>query len=260
MKLLPALLALALLPIAAQAEEEKKPKLTAANEPDLTVRKVGKPVPIFNGKDLEGWAGKPAFWSVKEGAITGQTTVENPAKHNTFLVWTEGTVENFELTFKYKIVANNDKGFANSGVQYRSRVNQPGESGPIVSGYQADFEAGKTYSGILYEEKLRGILAKRGEKTVVKDDPDDANKAKVEVVGTVGSSDEIQAAIKDNDWNDYRIVAQGKHLQHYINGKLTVDVTDETKKGAKEGILALQLHQGQPMTVQFKDIILTELK
>jgi hypothetical protein len=261
MKLLPALLALALLPVAARAaDEEKKPKLNAANEPDLAVRKVGKPAPIFNGKDLEGWAGNKTFWSVKDGTITGQTTPENPAKHNTFLVWTGGTVENFELTFKYKIVANNDKGFANSGVQYRSRVNQPGESGPIISGYQADFENGKTYSGILYEEKGRGILAKRGEKTVIKPDPADANKAKVEVVGSVGNSDEIQAAIKEGDWNEYRVVAQGKHLQHFINGKQTVDVTDETPKGATEGVLALQLHAGGAMEVDFKDLILTELK
>ena len=261
MKLLPSLLALALLTsVAARAEEEGKVKLNAANEPDLAARKVGVPSPIFNGKDLEGWAGNKKLWSVKDGAIVGQTTAENPTTHNTFLVWTGGTVENFELTFKYKITSQNDKGFANSGVQYRSRVMQPGDSGPIVSGYQADFEAGKTYSGILYEEKARGILAKRGEKTIVKPDPADANKAKVEVVGQVGNSDEIQASIKDNDWNDYRIVAKGNHLQHFINGKQTVDVTDETPKGATEGIIALQLHQGGAMTVEFKDMILTDLK
>ena len=263
MKLLPSLLALALctsVSVVARAEEDGKPKLNAANEPELATRKVGVASPIFDGKTLEGWAGNKKLWSVKDGAITGQTTAENPTSHNTFLVWTGGTVENFELNFKYKLTSQNDKGFGNSGVQYRSRVLQPGESGPIVSGYQADMECGKTYSGILYEEKARGILAKRGEKTVVKVDPADANKAKVEVTGSVGNSDEIQAAIKDNDWNEYRIVAKGNHLQHWINGKQTVDVTDESPKGATEGVLALQLHAGGAMTVQFKDMMLTELK
>ena len=73
--------------------------------------------PLFNGTDLTGWEGLPQFWSVKDGAITGQTTKENPAKGNTFLVWKGGDVQDFELRLSYKIVANNDKGFANSGIQ-----------------------------------------------------------------------------------------------------------------------------------------------
>src|SRR6184192_2355115 len=119
-------------------------------------------------------------------------------------------------------------------------------------------EAGKTYSGILYEERMDGILAQRGQKTVVKTVD---GKTKVETVGSLGKSEEIQAKIKDQDWNDYRVVAQGNHLQHFINGVQTVDVIDERAggKAAKEGILALQLHLGEPMTVQFKNIRLKTL-
>jgi hypothetical protein len=204
---------------------------------------------LFNGKDLTGWKGLD-FWSVEDGCITGRTTKEKPTKGNTFLVW-EGEVADFELTFKYKIVGGN------SGVQYRSKVVD--EKGSVVAGYQADFEAGKNYSGILYEEKGRGILAQRGQKTVIKEGAD-AKKPKVEVVGEVGKSAEIQAKIKAEDWNEYRIVAQGGHLQHFINGVQTVDVTDETAVGAKKGILALQLHAGPAMVVQFKDLILKEGK
>jgi hypothetical protein len=219
---------------------------------------------LFNGKDLTGWEGNPALWSVEDGAITGKTPPD-PAdpkkgtiKHNTFLVWKAGTVSNFELTFQYRIVAGN------SGVQYRSRELAPGEFGPIVSGYQADFEAGKTYSGILYEEKGRGILAKRGEKTVIKSGTASDAKGKpkpvVEVTGSVGESDAIQAAIKNEDWNEYKIVANGNHVQHFINGMQTIDVTDEDAANApKEGILALQIHQGPPMVVQFKDLKLKPL-
>ncbi len=179
---------------------------------------------------------------MKDGALTGQSTAENKVKENTFLIWQDGEVGDFELTLQYKIVGGN------SGIQYRSKVVKAEYS--VVAGYQADFEAGKTYSGILYEEKGRGILATRGQKVVIKE----GNKK--EVTGEVGKSDEIQAAIKNEDWNEYKIVAKGGSLQHFINGKLTVDVTDETAVGAKTGVLAFQLHAGPPMTVQFKNIVL----
>jgi len=213
---------------------------------------------IFNGKDLTGWEGNLKLWSVENGAITGRTGSEGDTKikHNTFLVWKAGTVSDFELTFKYRI----EKG--NSGVQYRSQELAPGEFGPIISGYQADFEAGAKFSGILYEERGRGILALRGQKTVIKTvakDPADPKSKdfKVETAGEVGNSDEIQAAIKSEDWNDYKIVAKGNHVQHFINGKQTIDVTDEDAAHApKEGLLALQIHAGPAMVVQFKDMLL----
>ena len=214
-------------------------------------------VQLFNGKDLTGWEGNAKLWSVEDGAITGRTTDEGEQfiKHNTFLIWKGGTVSDFELTFKYRI----EKG--NSGVQYRSKVLQPGESGPILTGYQADFEAGKRFSGILYEEKGRGILAKRGEKTTIEavENAPAGKKGpahKVTVTGKVGDSDAIQASIKHEDWNEYTVIAKGNHLQHFINGKQTVDVTDNDPKGAKSGVLALQIHRGPAMVVQFKDIVL----
>lgn len=215
---------------------------------------------LFNGKDLSGWKGQMEFWSVQDGAITGHTTSEHMVQENTFLIWQDGEVGDFELTLKYKIVDKDgaSAAFGNSGVQYRSKIVKPEYS--VVAGYQADFECGKTYSGILYEEKGRDILAKRGEKVVVKQG-EDPKKPRLEVTGSVGVSDEIQAAIHPADWNEYRIVAKGGHLQHFINGKQTVDVMDETAEGAKKGVLALQLHKGPTgMTVQFKDIILKELK
>jgi hypothetical protein len=207
--------------------------------------------PLFNGKDISGWEGNPDFWSVEDGAITGKTTKEKPTAGNTFLVWKDGEVGDFELTFRYKFAAGSTSG--NSGVQYRSKLVDAEKF--VVSGYQADFEVGAKYSGILYEEKARGILALRGQQ--VKISAGQApNKPKIEVTGEAGKSDEIQASIKLGDWNEYRIVAKGGHLQHFINGHKTVDVTDETAEGAKKGILALQLHAGPPMHVQFKDIVL----
>ena len=201
--------------------------------------------PLFNGSDLAGWDGNPKFWSVKDGTITGQTTAENPTQGNTFLIWRDGTLDDFELRLSFKIVGGN------SGIQYRSRVIDP--KNWVVGGYQADFEAGTTYSGILYEERGRGILAQRGQKTVVKGD-------KPEVIGSVGKSEEIQAAIKKEDWNEYVVIAQGNHLIHRINGLVSADVTDENaEKRAASGVLALQLHAGPPMTVQFKNVRIKRL-
>jgi uncharacterized protein (TIGR03067 family) len=203
---------------------------------------------LFNGKDLTGWAGRPQHWSVVDGAITGITTKENPAQGNNFLIAKDGDqeliVSDFELRFSYRFTGP----WGNSGAQYRSVK----RDNFVVHGYQADFEVGTSFSGILYEEGGRGILAERGKKTVVKEVD---GKTKVEVVGSVGESQEIQALIKTNGWNDYVVIAQGNHLQHFINGKATVDVVDEqTSKAAKSGILALQLHAGPPMKVQFKDL------
>jgi len=100
---------------------------------------------------------------VKDGAITGATTKEHPAKGNNFLIAKQGgtnlVVADFELRLSYKIVANNSTSFGDSGVQYRSKVMEQGKFGPIVGGYQADFEAGTTFSGINYEERGRGIVA-----------------------------------------------------------------------------------------------------
>lgn len=209
---------------------------------------------IFNGKDLSGWDGAPDLWSVEDGAITGKTSKEHPAKENTFLIWTNGTVADFELRCSFKIKPGDERGFSNSGIQYRSRVVKP--SYWVVSGYQADMEAGSTYTGILYEEKARGILAKRGEKVVI-----DEN-GKINVVGSTGrTAKEVEASVKHGDWNTYDIIAKGNHLIQKINGEVTVDVTDEQEaKAAKSGIIALQIHAGPPMFVQFKDIRIKTLK
>jgi uncharacterized protein (TIGR03067 family) len=213
---------------------------------------------LFNGKDLTGWEGNTALWSVRDGAITGATPPskddpkKSPLTHNTFLIWKGGEVADFELRLQYRIVAGN------SGIQYRSKTLPAGQFGPIVGGYQADFEAGQTYSGILYEERGRGILAQRGQKTVIKDA---GGKLQVTVTGALGKSEDIQAKIKHEDWNDYVVIAKGNHLQHFINGQQTVDVTDEdAAKAARSGILAFQIHAGPPMTVQFRNVRIKHLK
>lgn len=200
---------------------------------------------LFNGKDLSGWEGNTKFWSVKDGTITGQTTDNNKTEGNTFLIWKDGIVDDFELRLSYKIVGGN------SGVQYRSK-----DLGNfVVGGYQGDIDSQDTYSGILYEERGRGILAERGEKTEIGPD------GKKNVIASLGDSKDIQSKIKKEDWNDYVIIAKGNELTHVINGRVTAQVTDnQANKRAMSGILALQLHAGPPMTVQFKNIRIKRTK
>jgi hypothetical protein len=201
-------------------------------------------VDLFDGKTLDNWDGDANYWSVQDGAITGKTTAEKPLQHNTFIIWKGGTTKDFELHLKYKISNGN------SGVQYRSKAHDD----HVVSGYQADIvaEDPDKYSGILYEEKGRGILADRGQAVVITENE--------RVKDTFGDSKEIAKAVKHGGWNEYVITAKGNHITHTINGVKTIEVTDnDEKNAAKEGILALQMHVGPPMTVQFKDIKLKTL-
>ncbi|HUG90269.1 MAG TPA: family 16 glycoside hydrolase [Planctomycetaceae bacterium] len=201
--------------------------------------------PIFDGESLKDWDGNETFWRVEDGAITGQTTPENPTKGNTFIIWRGGDVGDFELKLEYRIVAGN------SGIQYRS-FEVPGKEW-VVGGYQADFEAGDTYSGILYGEGFRGILANRGQKTELVRDAD--GKFQVKVVGSVGNSREIQEKIRKEDWNKYHVIAKGFHFTHLINGVKTAECTDNDERERRaKGIIALQLHAGPPMKVQFRNI------
>ncbi|MGL4464175.1 MAG: 3-keto-disaccharide hydrolase, partial [Planctomycetia bacterium] len=121
-------------------------------------------VSLFDGKTLDGWDGDPAFWSVTDGVVTGRTTAENPTKGNTFLIYRKSEVADFDLKLEYRIVGGN------SGIQYRSVEDEAKLGKWVIAGYQADFESGDTYSGILYEEKGRGILALRGQSVIVGDD------------------------------------------------------------------------------------------
>ncbi len=223
--------------------------------------------PIFNGKDLSGWEGLAPFWSVKDGALTGQTTAENVLKANTFLVYKGAQPANFELRLSFKLTAQNPENRANSGVQYRSKVLEPATF--VVGGYQADIDSPFKYTGMLYEEKGRGILMTAGEKIRIGETTmvDDAKKAgakkkqtQVEKLPGATPTAAIAAAYKLGEWNELVVTAKGNHTQHFVNGTLTADVTDTDETlGAKSGVIALQLHQGPPMTVQFKNLYLKTL-
>ncbi len=203
---------------------------------------------IFDGKSLDGWkASDMSYWSVQDGVITAQSTQEHPVKENQFLVWQLGQVDDFELKLSYRIRGTPA---ANSGIQIRSRVEPDGHA----VGYQADIDLEGRYAGALYDERSRGMLAERGQKTAIGSDGKMTHTP-------LGDAQALFASIKKGDWNDYHIIAQGNHIVLKVNGQITAEIFDDDQQNRDlSGVLALQLHSGPPMTVQFKDIQFKRLK
>jgi hypothetical protein len=211
---------------------------------------------LFNGKDLSGWDGDPRLWSVKDGVLKGETTAENPAMGNTFVIWKGGTVKDFDLRLSFRMNASN-----NSGIQYRSRhITDAGARNKwVVRGYQHELRNEvklPTVSGFIYDEGgKRGRMCLVGEQATW--EPDGKKVIRTDLIDQEG----FEKLFKLDDWNDVVIVGQGNRIQHYLNGRLIVDFTDnEPQLALKEGIVALQLHAGKPMWVEFKNIRLKELK
>lgn len=205
---------------------------------------------LFNGKDLTGWNGDPKLWSVKDGVIRGETTKENPAKGNTFLIWKDGTVKDFDLRLSFRMNAAN-----NSGIQYRSKHITEGKlsNAWVVRGYQHELRNEKKLpntSSFIYDEGgKRGRICLLGEKAVW------TAEGKKEVKEKFVTQEAFDKLMKLDDWNDVVIIAKGNNIKHYLNGQLVLDFTDEDPKLAlSEGIVALQLHAGAPMWVEFKNI------
>jgi putative heme-binding domain-containing protein len=198
-------------------------------------------IELFNGRDLSGWDGDPRLWSVEDGLLTGRTSPENKIEENTFAVWTGCDVADFDLKVVFRMEGDN-----NSGVQYRSE--RFPESKWRMKGYQADVHPLPAYAGMLYEEEGRKILAEAGQHVSINGD-----NSKV-----VSSAEEKPAKSDFNKWNELEIIAEGNHIIHKLNGKVTVDVKDfDAQHARSSGLLALQLHKGPPMKVQFKSVQLT---
>jgi hypothetical protein len=223
--------------------------LTATLLSSFTVRATAADVekgftPIFNGKDLTGWEGNLTNWSVEDGAITGETGPAKPAAHCNYLFWRGGKPANFELRCSFRVSAG-----GNSGVQFRSRELPEFD----VAGYQADIEGGPNYMGDLYDCNGRHTITHRGQKVVI-----DENGQRE--VTPIGDPDALQKLIKLDNWNDYRIIARGHEITLIINGAVMSRTIDREKgKATLDGLIALQLHNGLPMKVQFKNIRIKNL-
>ena len=215
------------------------------------------PIQMFDGKTLNGWDADPKFWSVEDGAITGRTTKENPTQGNTFCIWKGGDAGDFELNLEFRIEA------FNSGVQFRS-FPLPGASDRWrLGGYQADIDKANQWSGTLFGEKFRTVLAKRGQNSVITGAKMSTGKRPKLIAQRqtqpLEQADDLKAAIKSfPEWNHYRIVAKGNQFELYINQKLMSKCTDNDQENRRaKGLFGLQLHTGPPMKVQFRNLQLT---
>lgn len=202
---------------------------------------------LFDGKSLEGWDGDPVYWSVKDGVIVGEVTPETLLERNSFLIWRGGKVGDFELVVEYRVSAK-----GNSGINYRS-VETP-DLKWALTGYQADIDGGDRWTGQNYEERGRTFLAYRGQCVVLKPG------AKPEVAKEIGTAAELQKSVKKEDWNTYRIVAEGNVMRHFVNGVLMSEVEDlDPGKRVTEGLLGVQVHVGPPMKIEYRKIALKRL-
>jgi hypothetical protein len=181
--------------------------------------------PIFDGKTFDGWEGNKEVFRIADGAIVGGTLQEKIPR-NEFLC-TAKEYGDFELRVKFKVLGEG----VNAGIQFRTkRIPDHHE----VIGYQADI--GQKYWGSLYDESRRKkILAQADLEAVMK-------------------------VVKQNDWNEYVIRAEGPHIQFWLNGLKTIDYTEADDSIARTGIIAVQIHGGPPSEAWYKDISITELK
>jgi hypothetical protein len=204
----------------------------------LTLTAAADPVPLFDGKTFTGWEGDTGtVWRIENGALVAGSLTTKQEKNN-FLATTK-TYGDFELTLKWKLEGN--EGFVNGGVQFRTeRIPNHHE----VSGYQADL--GKGYDGALYDESRR-------KKILAQPTPEVLAKAQKPV----------------GEWNDYRIRAEGKRIQIWLNGIQTVDYTEtegiilqngKTMVIQPTGIIAVQIHGNATSIVRYKDLMIEELK
>lgn len=182
---------------------------------------------LFDGKTLNGWEGDPKAWSVEDGVIVGSTD-NHKIEQNTFLIYKE-PIKDFHLIAEVKLRNNN------SGIQFRSqRLEGPGW---IIAGYQADFsDAGDNSAwGNYYEERGR-------RRNLMKTSDEGWQKGKT--------------LVRKGDWNEIQVIACGPQVELKLNGETTIKSADDKHLS---GLLALQLHNGAPMRVEFRNIRIRNL-
>jgi hypothetical protein len=196
------------------------PSQSRADGPETALVEEGF-VPLFDGKSLAGWEGDEELWKAADGMIV----CDSPGiKQNEFLA-TEKSYRDFELRLEFRL----REGKGNSGVQFRSRrVDGSSE----VSGYQADI--GEKYWGCLYDESRRNKIL-------------------------VQAPTNIEKVLRKDDWNEYVIRAEGDHVKLTLGGLQTVEYHEEDAAISREGVIALQVHAGGPLRVEFRRLRIREL-
>ena len=218
-------------------KQSDRPEAVAGDEPGF--------VSIFNGRDLNGWEGNGTHWRVENGALVGEITPETLVQSNTFIIWQGGRPEDFELKLEYRIT---DRG--NSGINYRSMVipdSVTPDNAYSMRGYQCDIDGPLRYTGNNYEEKGRLFLALRGQLTHVV-----GGRTPV-LLSRIGDNEALAGAVTA-DWNAVHLIVRGNTLIHMINGQVMSIVVDDDPGRPKDGQIAVQVHVGPPMKVEYRNI------
>ena len=216
---------------------------------------------IFDGT-LKNWDGDPSIWKAEGNVLVGTTTAENPLKENTFVIWRGGEPADFELKVEYRMSATN------SGIQFRSTHLPQGTPAPspndpdakiagkwVLKGYQADIDFANQFTGMIYEERGRGFLMQRGQ--AIEIGPDGISR---QIGGLEMTAGELKSLIKPGDWNTVHLIARGNTIMNIVNGHVTAFIVDDDPKGrAMKGLLGFQIHVGDPMKIEFRNIYLKTL-
>jgi len=172
-------------------------------------------VRLFDGKTLDGWHTAPGGnWDVQDGAIVG-TSPQTESRHGMLL--SDKKYGDFILRLKFKSLKGN------SGLYFRAeRVDSP----VTVHGFQAEIAPSGPVGG-LYETGGRAWVAQ----------PD---------------AELVKRCFKPGDWNEMTVTALGRDITVQLNGTTTAELKNDP--GRLEGYFGLQLHGGNEMHVEFKDI------
>lgn len=189
---------------------------------------VEKTESLFDGKTLSGWKtvnpDHGRLWTVADSVIKGGDG-RNKIADNSYL-YTTKTYENFEFRCLFRLSGNPATGLINSGIQYRSLV----EDGKMI-GYQADI--GDGFWGDIYDEHRREKLVSGDLRT-------------------------LRRVLKEAGWNTYIIRCKDNHHELYINGVKTSDYTEKDPRIPRKGVIAVQVHSGGAAQVEFRDLTITE--
>ncbi len=219
---------------------------------------------IFDGKTLRDWEGDPTYWRVENGNLVGEVTPATLLNRNSFIIWRGGLTKDFELKVQYRVSPQ-----GNSGINYRSEEIK--DLPYALRGYQCDIDGANRFTGMNYDERKRTIIAWPGQKTLlepVRDNPESLS-AHIKnnqwipslVKGSLGNLDSLKAGIKSEDWNEIHLIVKGNRLQHYVNGALMSDVTDnDTANRSFSGLLGVQVHVGPPMKIEYRNFRLKQIK
>ena len=176
--------------------------------------------PLFDGKTLKGWTPAPGGkWEVKNGAIVG-TSPKSERRHGILL--TNKQYSDFVVKAKFR-VHSGDSGFYFRAERVKNAVS--------VNGFQVEVDTSQETGG-LYETGGRAWVH-RPTAAVIK-----------------------KRNYKKGEWTDLELSAIGGHIVVKINGVISTELKND--KGRRKGHIGLQLHGGQKMHVEFKDIVILE--